>query len=231
MKVEFKIKFETILSWGRYLHWSDMHFHQYFGGSEEELFKEDHPTTMRTFAIISQWLASLYVVLEGWKELNDKDYRIDKILNISKKYPDLLRRYRNAVYHYQPKLFDRRFSEFTKEGIAPLLWASSLELEFQRYFWEWPKKYFKINEQIDEVRDSIKDMIGWIPVDIFASKKCMVEKTIKESKDLLAKDDNKESKHYKELKKAIEMSEHLIQDVKDIEIDDIVNKITNNDKV
>lgn len=218
-------KLDKILSWGRYLHWSDIYFRQYY--KDDLLIEDNSKDQMKLFSIVSQWLASLYVVIEGWQKLGEKDGRIEKILNICPKYLELLRRYRNAVYHYQPTLFDERFAEFTKEGSAPVFWAVALELEFQRFLWEWPKKLIGTKEELDEIRDNIAEMIGWMPSDIIIARKQELEKIKKQAIDLLAMDDNKDSLACKELKDAIDIVEKVLQTTTDIPLKDIIDKIKN----
>ena len=224
----FEEKFDQLLSWGRYLHWSDLNFQKYFSfGNDKSLNKGDAVGDMLLLAFVSQWLASLYVVLEGWQELNEKDERIDKILNISKKHHNLLRRHRNAVFHYQPSLFDKKFSEITKEGISTLIWAVALELEFQRYFWEWPEKHLITKEQKTEARKLIETAIGWIPVEIFAAEKDRLRKINEEANEMLEKAEDKNSAHSLELKEAVDMGEAIIQETIDLKIEDIINTIRN----
>lgn len=54
----------------------------------------------------SYWLASLYVVLEGWQALQLQDAKVDRLMD--REFVDLLRRHRNAILHYQPQYLDRR---------------------------------------------------------------------------------------------------------------------------
>lgn len=87
---------------------------------------------------MSYWYASLYVVIEGWKELKSHDQPIDRLLE-NKQYVDLLKRYRNGIFHFQKKYFDERLMNFIKEGEKTAIWAKSLHNEFSRYF----LNYFK----------------------------------------------------------------------------------------
>jgi hypothetical protein len=86
---------------------------------------------------MSYWYGGLYVVIEGWRELALTDNKIDSLLtspNI-----DLLRRYRNGVFHFQRDYFDERFIEFIRNGINCVEWIRNLNREFGRYFLEWYK--------------------------------------------------------------------------------------------
>lgn len=52
------------------------------------------------FLAMSVWYALLYVVVEGYRELKLDDAEINRLLEQGE-YVDLLRRFRNAVLHYQ----------------------------------------------------------------------------------------------------------------------------------
>lgn len=89
------------------------------------------------FMYSSYWFAALYVLIEGWKKLGLNDIKIDTLLK--SEYCDLLRRYRNGVFHYQEDYFDRRFKEFYDEGDDIADWVNEVHEEFSRYFLEWFK--------------------------------------------------------------------------------------------
>jgi hypothetical protein len=83
---------------------------------------------------MSYWYAGLYVVIEGWKSLKLSDTLIDGLLNSSN--VKLLRRYRNGVFHFQPKYNDKRFDEFMRQGTDQVTWVRTLNQQFGRYFLE-----------------------------------------------------------------------------------------------
>jgi len=87
---------------------------------------------------MSYWYASLYVVIEGWRDLNLNDSKIDILL--SSPNVDLLKRYRNGVFHFQKNYFDNRFSDLIVNGINVVEWITELNREFGRFFLEWSKK-------------------------------------------------------------------------------------------
>lgn len=90
---------------------------------------------IRPYAFFCYWFASLYVVIEGWRELGLKDHKIDALL--SSNYVGLLRRLRNGVFHFQKDYFDSRFRNYTNVGDPAANWADDLHNEFSRYFLEW----------------------------------------------------------------------------------------------
>ena len=80
---------------------------------------------------MSYWYAGLFVVIEGWEELELHDPDIDKL--IASPYKDLLRRFRNGAFHYQKEYFDERFREFQTEQ-GSVAWVRELNLTLGRYF-------------------------------------------------------------------------------------------------
>ena len=81
-------------------------------------------------------VCGLYVVIEGWKELKLHDPVIDGLLTSPN--VDLLRRYRNGVFHFQPEYMDKRFRGFVEEGTEPVAWVRELNKQFGRFFLEQP---------------------------------------------------------------------------------------------
>ena len=84
---------------------------------------------------MSYWYGGLYVVIEGWKRLRLSDPTIDNLL--ASPNVQLLKQYRNGVFHYQPKYFDKRFIRFMTKGQNAVEWVRSLNLAFGGYFLTW----------------------------------------------------------------------------------------------
>jgi hypothetical protein len=84
----------------------------------------------RTRAFCNYWFASLYVVTEGWRRLRMKDSTIDTLL--TQDHLDLLRRYRNAVFHYQPEPSNPRFTDLA--SAQTLHWVYALTEAFAEFF-------------------------------------------------------------------------------------------------
>jgi|SRR6185369_7746881 len=82
------------------------------------------------------WFASLHVVVEGWIELGLHDPIVDRLIAVPGKR-DLLRRFRNGVYHFQEDYFDTRFRDFMSDSNCD--WASEVHKGLNDYFVE----YFK----------------------------------------------------------------------------------------
>jgi hypothetical protein len=84
---------------------------------------------------MSYWYGGLYVVIEGWQELGFTDPEIDTLL----KSPnvDLLRRYRNGVFHFQRQYFAEKTIDIMTKGQNPVEWVRNLNRAFGRYFLTW----------------------------------------------------------------------------------------------
>jgi hypothetical protein len=79
--------------------------------------------------------SALYVVIEGWRELNLEDAIITSLLDSPN--VDLLRRYRNGTFHFQSNYFDERFIAFIRDGLNSVEWIRNMNREFGRYFLSW----------------------------------------------------------------------------------------------
>ena len=94
---------------------------------------------------IAHWFAALHVVIEGWRELGLSDPTVDKLLRMRGKV-DALRRFRNAVYHYQIKgAFDRRFDAILQNE-ARIAWANRLTDELLRVFHSLPRRRVSVHD-------------------------------------------------------------------------------------
>lgn len=87
---------------------------------------------IRVFHYMSYWYAGLFVVIEGWREMGLQDQEIANLLDSPN--VDLLRRYRNGVFHFQRTYFDERFLAFIRDGEDVVDWVRSLNSAFGRFF-------------------------------------------------------------------------------------------------
>lgn len=94
-------------------------------GSDEEI---------HAFMWMSYWYAGLYVVVEGWRELDLRDPEVDQLLASANVEP--LRRYRNGVFHFQRQYFDERFVGLLADGENVVNWVRSLNQALGRVFLE-----------------------------------------------------------------------------------------------
>jgi hypothetical protein len=96
------------------------------------------PASIDMFMFMSFWYASLYTVIEGWRDLKLCDPEIDGLL----KSPNvaMLKRYRHGVFHFQRTYFDQKYMPFlTRPDSAP--WVRGLHSAFFRYLGEWYKTH------------------------------------------------------------------------------------------
>lgn len=98
----------------RYFIWGNhmRHLHDEHLKGEWQEDKNSYDVVLHN--LCSYWYGGLYVVIEGWRDLKLSDPEIDKLLQ--SRNVDLLRRYRNGVFHFQKEYFDKRFTELWEES-------------------------------------------------------------------------------------------------------------------
>ncbi|HEX8843958.1 MAG TPA: hypothetical protein VF791_04915 [Pyrinomonadaceae bacterium] len=130
-------RLDNVGALSRYFIWADKMRHDFQnlvmnrGNLDEFTFLE------HSHIYMSYWYGALYVLIEGWRDLGLKDEKIDGL--IGSPYVDLLRRYRNAVFHFQKKFSDKRFMDLMLAGKESVEWVSALHREFGRFFMTWWK--------------------------------------------------------------------------------------------
>ncbi len=114
-----------------------LEFDRQLGDAARARIEDDGGTKLETY--MSLWYGCLYVVLEGWEKLKLQDDQIDELRGSTDGKPlvELLRRYRNGVFHFQSDYRDDRFIGFWKEGAESASWVRSLHREFGRWFLDW----------------------------------------------------------------------------------------------
>ncbi len=100
--------------------------------------KELNNSKAYTNIYLDLWYGTLFVVAEWWKELRLEDDKINSLLK-SSNY-ELLRRYRNCVFHFQKDWHDPRFDDFHKED-STVDWTIKLHTELWRFFLEKIKEW------------------------------------------------------------------------------------------
>lgn len=86
-----------------------------------------------------------YVVIEGYREINLPDSDIEKLLE-NEKAVELLRRFRNGIFHYQKNIDSPKVSEFLADG-ENIKWLGRLGKAF--------KAYFRRHLKYEELKDTI----------------------------------------------------------------------------
>lgn len=101
------------------------------GGQVPKEFEElgQHFSRIQTMVV---FYALLYVVVEGYRELKLKDEAIDTLL-AKNQHEDQLRRFRNALFHFQKYPFDKRLIEFLDAKDSEQ-WVKNLHAAFAKFF-------------------------------------------------------------------------------------------------
>jgi hypothetical protein len=84
------------------------------------------------FNRIMVWYALLYVVIEGYRELKTPYASLDEIL-AEGEYASLLRRFRNATFHYQENPFSAKLLEFLEKPESEV-WIQRLNRQLEAFF-------------------------------------------------------------------------------------------------
>ena len=74
----------------------------------------------------SLWIASIYIVHEGLVQLDVQDTRLNRLRQ--KGNLDVLRRLRNATFHFEPRWRDQRHAAFFEESGGLTSWASRVHI-------------------------------------------------------------------------------------------------------
>jgi hypothetical protein len=147
---------DQLASWGQHMHWAHLNFERFSR-------KDDTLAESEQIGLAAHWLASEYVVLEGWQALGLKSKQISRVLDAYPEHLDLLRRCRNAVYHFQERPLDPRFSMFMKDENEELRWTAALHFEFQGYLIRYATVVSARSEDPSEIQAGLAKLLGWFP--------------------------------------------------------------------
>ena len=146
-----------MIAWGQYVHWAHLQFVR-FTSMEEEV-SDGHRE-----GVVAHWLAAEYVVLEGWRELGfTTDTRISRLIQLYPENCEALRLCRNAVYHFQSKILDKRIIKCIRDENEELAWAAAIHGEFQNFLVSYPYLLPGALEEQTEIADEMRKCIGWMP--------------------------------------------------------------------
>lgn len=192
-------KLSKIISWGRYLYWADICKTRMEAVFESYESSAEIPNGLFV-AYASQWYASLYVIVEGWRELKLADTIIDKLLEEHEALLALLKRYRNGVFHFQTNILDDRFTGFVKTKDNSYLWARLLHEEFTRFFSDWLASLAPDTSQRHEIENSVEGIIGWIPRETFTTRLRALNELLAESEKLIqtGSEDSEAARNFRE---------------------------------
>jgi hypothetical protein len=96
----------------------------------------------------------LYVVIEGYKELGGHDDAVDKLV-AQDHYVDALRRFRNAVFHYQEDPYSPKLIEFLGAKDSEH-WVSELYAALKVFF----ERSLRIKESLERYRREVSRSEG-----------------------------------------------------------------------
>jgi len=202
---------ERLLAWARYLYWCDLMRQKW------DTYMSQHGGDGEDFAewlgLTSYWYSSLFVVVEGWESNQFKDGVIDRLLNHPAGYRDLLRRYRNTVFHYQPSLNESRMLNFMARKEEHLFWTFTLHSEFCRFFRDWVDTFPGTAEQKAEFVNDIRSVVGFIPSKPAEERINELLKTAAVAEKIVA---NAKDTSVEELKDALDGVQRAIQHSREI---------------
>jgi hypothetical protein len=149
---------DGILSWGRYLFWAELMHRKW---DEYMTAHGSDRNIPEWLAVNAYWSASLYVVIEGWRDQKLSDPIINALLQ-RETYVETLRRLRNGTFHYQPSLRSPKMIEFFKSDDS-YLWITALHDEFLRYFRERFAYAPSTPGLENDLQNVITRVAGWFP--------------------------------------------------------------------
>ncbi|WP_434633137.1 hypothetical protein [Vibrio sp. SCSIO 43086] len=99
-----------------------------------------------SFRRISVFYSLLYVVVEGYRELDITDERVDSLLE-QYDFVDALRLFRNATFHYQKAPIPEKAMKFLETENSEN-WIQDLHVAFRQYF----EKQLPIRETMEKLK-------------------------------------------------------------------------------
>ena len=202
---------EKTLSWARYLLAADLDRRNSELPADPETIHDDAQAEYN-FARLSKWLAALWPVVEGWRELSRADERIDDLLASFPEWVSLLERFNEAVSRFQPRLLENRFADLLSDLREIILWAYLLHGEFLRAYWEIVHRGAATGEQREQLRASILRLVGWIPTDLHEAQVFQAEEARREAEHVIAESTEPTGKQATELLEAVEKYERLVRE-------------------
>jgi len=152
---------------------------------------------------MSYWYASLYVVVEAWGKLGFSDPVVDRLLADSPDLRTLLRRFRNAIFHYQESLVSPKIVELLKLGSVHVHWMVALHDEIVRAFRSYLDALMVTDDQRRELREDIESIFKWFPYRDAESIDSL-ERTLARAREMLHNNADDDSDQRRSLQQAVE---------------------------
>jgi hypothetical protein len=186
-----------IFAWARYVYWADVECQQYDAYEPPA----DEPAVGLQFVLMLKWYASLYVAIEGWSKCPLSDATVDELLRdpAFDHNLQLLRRFRNGVYHYQPELINDKLLGFLREATQTVAWAFLIHSEFKRVLWEFAHPPTFPPEKQTELVDLLRGIIGWLPNGLPEAAPHNALQQFREAMGRICRDGSQDTPHAKEL--------------------------------
>jgi hypothetical protein len=215
MSDDLEARIHRLIAFGRYLSWADLLFRVF----EEEMNREVNEADVdilnehnwRWYGLMCYWYSSLYVVVEAWDEIGFSDALIDRLLSHPKRLKKLLRRYRNAIFHYQQTLLDPRFIELLDQGDLGIYWVQTLHDEFMRFFSNHLANLMITDSQGGELRKDIESLLHWYPYRE-SPHLASLEQTIYKGREVLAQYPDESSLERRELEQILVSAESTLEE-------------------
>lgn len=190
-----------IYAWARYVFWAEVECRQYDAYERAE----DEPPLGVGTVLMLQFYAALWVAVEGWRECPLSDETVDELLAdpAFDQNVQLLRRFRNGVYHYQPDLINERLLAFLREGEHAVTWAFLLHDEFKRVVWEMAHPPGVSPNLQRELADAIQGIVGWLPSDIPEAAPRSAGQRHREVAEMIMKKGSRNTEHARNLLDAV----------------------------
>jgi len=153
-----------LLGFARYLSWADLVRRAH----EAEFRRRGETGTTGNvwgaeFAWMSYWYSSLFVVIEAYDSIGYSDPVVDSLLSHPGGYRELLRRFRNGIFHYQTDPIDSRLLDLLNRGEEHVLWVYALHDEFMRFSRDQIDRFGMTEEVRAEVKRVMNNLTGWLP--------------------------------------------------------------------
>jgi len=214
MNDELQKRVDQTFAFARYLSWADLlktlfraEMAREAPVSDTDEFREHE---WRWFGLMCYWYSSIHVVIEAWDQMGFADPVIDRLLAHPRQFRTLLRRYRNAVFHYQSSLLDPRFVELLEHGAAHVYWVEALHEELIRFFAEHLASLMVTNEQRAEQRDHVEAVVHWYPRRE-APQLESLQRTLVYGREMLAKYPDDRSEERQEIERSLESAEAALR--------------------
>lgn len=208
---------DQIFMFARYLSWADLQNRLF----EEEIDKGVDSTDAtalnehewRWFGLMCYWYSSLHVVIEAWDQIGFSDPVIDRLLDHPKQFRTLLRRHRNAVFHYQQSMLDPKFVDLLANGATHVYWVRALHDEFVRFFAEYLSVQMATDFQRVEFREDIQAVIHWYPYRDHPQRDSL-ERILSHMREILVSCPNDHSEEREEIRRTLEAGEKALREGK-----------------